>query len=82
MFGDLDPIAEHPGYRDRDARLRLLDEQGMDGALLFPTLGVGMQEALRARRPGAARRLRARSTTGSTRTGASTAATAGSTPRR
>jgi predicted TIM-barrel fold metal-dependent hydrolase len=47
MFGDLDPIAEHPGYRDRDARLRLLDEQGMDGALLFPTLGVGMQEALR-----------------------------------
>ena len=47
MFGDLDPIAEHPGYREREARLRLLDEQGMDGALLFPTLGVGMQEALR-----------------------------------
>jgi predicted TIM-barrel fold metal-dependent hydrolase len=47
MFGELAPIAEHPGYRDRDARLRLLDEQGMDGALLFPTLGVGMQEALR-----------------------------------
>ena len=46
MFGDLDPIAEHPGYRERDARLALLDEQGMDGALLFPTLGVGMQEAL------------------------------------
>ncbi len=47
MFGDLDPIADHPGYRDRDARVRLLDEQGMDGALLFPTLGVGMQEALK-----------------------------------
>ena len=47
MFGDLDPIADHPAYRDRDARLRLLDEQGMDGALLFPTLGVGMQEALK-----------------------------------
>lgn len=47
MFGELEPISEHPGYRDRDARLRLLDEQGMDGALLFPTLGVGMQEALR-----------------------------------
>ena len=47
MFGELDPIADHPGYRDRDARLRLLDEQGMDGALLFPTLGVGMQEALK-----------------------------------
>jgi predicted TIM-barrel fold metal-dependent hydrolase len=47
MFGELDPIAEHPGYRDRDARLGLLDDQGMDGALLFPTLGVGMQEALK-----------------------------------
>jgi predicted TIM-barrel fold metal-dependent hydrolase len=47
MFGDLEPIADHPAYRDRDARLRLLDEQGMDGALLFPTLGVGMQEALK-----------------------------------
>ncbi len=47
MFGELSPIAEHPGYRDRDARVALLDEQGMDGALLFPTLGVGMQEALK-----------------------------------
>jgi predicted TIM-barrel fold metal-dependent hydrolase len=47
MFGELDPIDQHPGYRDRAARLELLDEQGMDGALLFPTLGVGMQEALR-----------------------------------
>src|SRR5688572_24278511 len=47
MFGDLDPIAEHPGYRTREARVELLDEQGMDGALLFPTLGVGMQEALK-----------------------------------
>ena len=47
MFGDLDPIAEHPAYRDRAARVQLLDEQGMEGALLFPTLGVGMQEALR-----------------------------------
>jgi predicted TIM-barrel fold metal-dependent hydrolase len=47
MFGDLDPIDEHPGYRNREARLQLLDEQGMDGALLFPTLGVGMQEALK-----------------------------------
>ena len=47
MFGDLDPIDQHPAYRNRAARLELLDEQGMDGALLFPTLGVGMQEALR-----------------------------------
>ena len=47
MFGDLDPLADHGGYRDRDARVRLLDEQGLEGALLFPTLGVGMQEALK-----------------------------------
>lgn len=47
MFGDLDPIAEHPEYRERDARLKKLDAQGLAGALLFPTLGVGMQEALK-----------------------------------
>jgi predicted TIM-barrel fold metal-dependent hydrolase len=47
MFGELDPISEHPEYRDRAARVRQLDEQGLEGALLFPTLGVGMQEALR-----------------------------------
>ena len=47
MFGELDPLADHPGYRDRAARVRLLDEQNLEGALLFPTLGVGMQEALK-----------------------------------
>lgn len=47
MFGDLEPLAAHPGYTDRDARLAMLDQQNMDGALLFPTLGVGMQEALK-----------------------------------
>jgi predicted TIM-barrel fold metal-dependent hydrolase len=47
MFGDLDPLSAHPGYRDRDARVALLDEQGLEAALLFPTLGVGMQEALK-----------------------------------
>jgi predicted TIM-barrel fold metal-dependent hydrolase len=47
MFGELDPITDHPEYRDRDARVRQLDDQGLEGALLFPTLGVGMQEALK-----------------------------------
>lgn len=47
MFGDLDPMEAHPEYRDRAARVALLDAQDMDGALLFPTLGVGMQEALK-----------------------------------
>jgi predicted TIM-barrel fold metal-dependent hydrolase len=34
-------------YRDRDARLAVLEEQGLDAALLFPTLGCGVEEALR-----------------------------------
>jgi predicted TIM-barrel fold metal-dependent hydrolase len=45
LFGSLEPI--NPAYRDRDARIKLLDTQGLEGALLFPTLGVGMQESLR-----------------------------------
>jgi len=43
-FGELEPI--RPEYRDRDARVALLDQQGIDGCFLFPTLGVGMEEAL------------------------------------
>jgi predicted TIM-barrel fold metal-dependent hydrolase len=45
LFGELEP--PRPAYRDRDARLAVLDEQHLDGALLFPTLGVGMEQALR-----------------------------------
>jgi predicted TIM-barrel fold metal-dependent hydrolase len=44
LFGDLEPI--RPEYRDRDARLAVMDAQGLDGCFLFPTLGVGMEEAL------------------------------------
>jgi predicted TIM-barrel fold metal-dependent hydrolase len=43
-FGALEPIS--PAYRDRDARLALMDEQGLEGVFLFPTLGVGMEAAL------------------------------------
>ena len=46
LFGSLEPI--NPAYRNRDARIKLLDTQGIEGAFLFPTLGVGMQESLRA----------------------------------
>jgi predicted TIM-barrel fold metal-dependent hydrolase len=45
LFGELDPI--HPGYRDREARIRLLDQQSLEGCFLFPTLGVGMEESLK-----------------------------------
>lgn len=44
LFGELEPI--RPEYRDRDARLAVMDGQGLQGCLLFPTLGVGMEESL------------------------------------
>ncbi|CAN5728038.1 amidohydrolase family protein [soil metagenome] len=43
-FGDLEPIS--PAYRQPEARLEVLDAQGIDACFLFPTLGVGMEEAL------------------------------------
>ncbi|HLM63701.1 MAG TPA: amidohydrolase family protein [Acidimicrobiales bacterium] len=45
-FGELDRMADRPEYRDRDARLKVMDAQGLDGCFLFPTLGVGIEEAL------------------------------------
>jgi len=44
LFGELEPIRAE--YRNRDARLALMDEQGMEGAIMLPTLGVGMEQAL------------------------------------
>ena len=44
LFGDLEPI--RPEYRDRDARLAVMDDQRIEAAWLFPTLGVGMEAAL------------------------------------
>jgi predicted TIM-barrel fold metal-dependent hydrolase len=46
LFGELDPLSEHPEYLDRDERLKLMDDQGMGGAIFLPTLGVGMEQAL------------------------------------
>ncbi len=45
MFGELDPI--NPAYRNRDERLKIMDTQGIEKVFLFPTLGVGMEEALK-----------------------------------
>ena len=45
-FGALEPLATRPEYRDRDKRLALMDAQGLDGALMFPTLGVGIEQVL------------------------------------
>ncbi len=44
LFGQLEPC--RPEYRDRDARLARMDQQGMGGAIFLPTLGVGMEQAL------------------------------------
>ncbi len=46
-------------YRDRDARIARLDAQGLDAALLFPTMGVGVEEALRKDVPALMATLRA-----------------------
>jgi predicted TIM-barrel fold metal-dependent hydrolase len=43
-FGQLEPIS--PFYRDRQARLTSMDDQGVDACFMFPTLGVGMEAAL------------------------------------
>ncbi|MBJ22269.1 MAG: amidohydrolase family protein [bacterium] len=42
-FGELEPIS--PTYRDRDARLAQMDEQGVEACWMFPTLAVGVEEA-------------------------------------
>jgi predicted TIM-barrel fold metal-dependent hydrolase len=44
LFGELEPIRAE--YRDRDARIECMDRQGMQGAIMLPTLGVGMEQAL------------------------------------
>jgi predicted TIM-barrel fold metal-dependent hydrolase len=40
-YGELVPI--DPAYRHRDARLATMDRQGVEKALLFPTLGVTLE---------------------------------------
>ena len=44
-FGELEPI--RPEYRDREARIEVMDRQGLAGIVLFPTLGVGIEDALK-----------------------------------
>ena len=44
LFGELEPIRAE--YRDPAARLAVMDEQGIETCWMFPTLAVGMEEAL------------------------------------
>ena len=43
----VEPLAEHPEYQDRDARLQVMDEQGLGAALLFPTFACGVEQGLK-----------------------------------
>jgi len=43
-FGELEPI--DPAYREPKARLELMDTQGIEACFMFPTLGVGVEEAM------------------------------------
>ncbi len=40
-YGALEPLPAH--YQDRDARLRVMDDQHLERAFLFPTLAVGIE---------------------------------------
>ncbi|MFD0855329.1 amidohydrolase family protein, partial [Actinomadura adrarensis] len=57
LFGELEPIRAE--YRDRDARLAVMDEQGMEACIMLPTLGVGMEIALSKDIPALAAAFRA-----------------------
>jgi predicted TIM-barrel fold metal-dependent hydrolase len=46
LLADHEPI--RPEYREPVARARVLDEQGLEGCFLFPTLGMLYEEALKA----------------------------------
>jgi predicted TIM-barrel fold metal-dependent hydrolase len=43
----VEPLAGHPEYRDRDTRVEVAERQGLGAAFLFPTLGCGVEEALK-----------------------------------
>jgi predicted TIM-barrel fold metal-dependent hydrolase len=45
-LGELEPIESRPEYRDREARLGVMDGQGIESTIMLPTLGVGMETAL------------------------------------
>ena len=45
MRSSLEPL--RPEYMDREARLAVMDQQGLDGAWLFPTQGVLLEEQIK-----------------------------------
>ncbi len=41
IFGELEPLPDH--YRDRSSRLLVMEDQGVERAIFYPTLGVGIE---------------------------------------
>jgi predicted TIM-barrel fold metal-dependent hydrolase len=42
---EVEPL--RPEYQDRDLRVKVMDDQGIATAIMFPTLGCGVEEALK-----------------------------------
>ena len=40
-------LTEHPEYQNRDARITVMDTQGIETAFMLPTFGCGVEEALK-----------------------------------
>jgi predicted TIM-barrel fold metal-dependent hydrolase len=40
-------LTEHPEYQNRDARITVLDAQGIETVFMLPTFGCGVEEALK-----------------------------------
>jgi predicted TIM-barrel fold metal-dependent hydrolase len=43
----VEPLSEHPEYQNREARIGVMDAQGLGSAILFPTFGCGIEQALK-----------------------------------
>lgn len=57
LLKDREPI--RPAYRDRDARIATLDEQGLEACWMFPTLGMVYEAPLRHDPPAVVETFRA-----------------------
>src|SRR5258708_13611018 len=40
-------LAQHPEYQNRDARITVVDTQGIETGFMFPTFACGVEEALK-----------------------------------
>ena len=45
-FGELEALESRPEYQDREARLKVMDNQGLEACIMLPTVGVGLESAL------------------------------------